>query len=483
MNTQEIKISNAQTITINAKMQDKLVYPSSEQQVVLPDENYDGLTQVTVEAISLDNQIITPTKKLQTITPKLPFVGFSQVSVEAIPDEYIIPEGNLDITSNGDYDIKNNETVNVNVQPNLQDKSVNVKPNEVINLAPDESYDGLSSVNITGIIELEQKEVTPSKEIQTIVPSEGKYIDSVTVKAIPENYIEPTGELEITENGNYDVTDKESVNVVVPTGGDLSGYFKTDSLTNSNANGWSGVGSWFNMINKLPSFDFNGTDCGYLFSRCQATEIPLDNFDTSNVLEMDYMFMNCSNLTSLDLSKFITSKVTNMNNMFYGCSSLENLDLSDLVTDNLQTMNSMFASCNKLKSLILSNFNTSNVTDMYQLFRYDNNLTSLDLSNFDLSKVTRISYAFGNCSQLNNLVFGSNLGAGYTATSENYSYCELNFSSCPLTYESIMDVINKLYDLASNGKLSQRLVLGNSNLAKISDEEKAIATNKGWNLS
>lgn len=398
MNTQEIKISNAQTITINAKMQDKLVYPSSEQQVVLPDENYDGLTQVTVEAISLDNQIITPTKKLQTITPKLPFVGFSQVSVEAIPDEYIIPKGNLNITSNGNYDIKNNETVNVNVQPNLQDKTINVKPNEVINLVPDESYDGLSSVNITGIIELEQKEVTPSKEIQTIVPSEGKYIDSVTVNAIPENYIEPSGELEITENGNYDVTDKESVNVSVPTGGDLSEYFNIDQREGS-ASENRRVGYWAYQVKKLPALNFSGTNASYLFSKFQGTELDLTNVDTSNVTQMSYMFKECSNLINLDLSKFNTSNVTSMISMFEECRALTSLDLSGFDFSKMSNMANMFMNCINLTEINFGETSTE-IQNLYMTFASCQKLERLDLSNFYTTDLTSMSDAFNNCKNL-----------------------------------------------------------------------------------
>ena len=52
-----------------------------------------------------------------------------------------------------------------------------------------------------------------------------------------------------------------------------------------------------------------------------------------------------------------------------------------------------------------------------------------------------------------------------------------------------MSIINNLYDLnltydvANGGTLyRQRVQLGSTNLAKLSEEEKEIATNKGWNL-
>ena len=60
-------------------------------------------------------------------------------------------------------------------------------------------------------------EVTPTKDIQNIVP-EGDFdgFDEVIVNPIPDEYIIPSGDLEITENGTHDVTDKASVTVAVP---------------------------------------------------------------------------------------------------------------------------------------------------------------------------------------------------------------------------------------------------------------------------
>ena len=46
-----------------------------------------------------------------------------------------------------------------------------------------------------------------------------------------------------------------------------------------------------------------------------------------------------------------------------------------------------------------------------------------------------------------------------------------------------MNVINNLYDRASAGYSVLTLKLHANHLAMLSDEEKAIATNKGWTLS
>lgn len=51
-----------------------------------------------------------------------------------------------------------------------------------------------------------------------------------------------------------------------------------------------------------------------------------------------------------------------------------------------------------------------------------------------------------------------------------------------LTHDSLMNVINNLYDIKSKGVKPQTLQLGNTNKAKLTAEEIAIATNKGWNV-
>ncbi len=120
----------------------------------------------------------------------------------------------------------------------------------------------------------------------------------------------------------------------------------------------------------------------------------LEYLDTSNVVNMESMFSNCSSLTTLDLSSFDTSNVTNMSQMFLGCRNLTTLDLSNFNTINVTDMRSMFSYCGNLTSLDIGNFDTSNVTDMICMFQNCSSLTTLDISNFDISVEASTSAMF-----------------------------------------------------------------------------------------
>ena len=65
------------------------------------------------------------------------------------------------------------------------------------------------------------KTATPTTSQQTISPDSGYLLSSVTVNAIPSEYIIPTGTVSITDNGTVNVTQYASANVAVPTGTDV----------------------------------------------------------------------------------------------------------------------------------------------------------------------------------------------------------------------------------------------------------------------
>ena len=153
------------------------------------------------------------------------------------------------------------------------------------------------------------------------------------------------------------------------------------------------------------------------------------------------------------------------------------IDLNGIGTSNVTSMDGMFQNCTNLTSV--SQLDTSNVTSADSMFSSCSNLTTIPLLDFsNLNRVYRLTYS---CSKLQHLGGFKNLGmkSSFSGTNDNYF-----LYACPLlTHESIMNVINNLYDRASAGYSVITLKLRANVLALLSDEEKAIATNKGWTLS
>ena len=192
--------------------------------------------------------------------------------------------------------------------------------------------------------------------------------------------------------------------------------------------------------------------------------------DISNATSARNMFYGCSNLISIP--QLNTSNVTDMYNMFYGCSNL--LSIPQLNTSKVTNMSNMFNSCTDLLSI--PQMDTSNVTDISYMFQGCIYLRSIPL--LDCSNVTR-AYDI-----LNPSYYGDQVHLTYMGGFKNIKV-DFDIQRAPnLTVQSLMNVINNLYDFRANGESTTRtLTLGTTNLNKLTDEQKAVATNKGWSLT
>lgn len=238
-------------------------------------------------------------------------------------------------------------------------------------------------------------------------------------------------------------------------------------------------------ITTVPLFDTsNVTNMSNLFYGCDnLTTVPL--FNTSNVTNMSNLLYNCNKLT--EVPHFDTSKVTNMNDMVSNCKKITTVPHFD--TSNVQNMNGMFSNC--LELITIPQLDTSNVTSIQNMFAMSGNSKISSIPKLNGSKVTNLQTFIQLYNGTNVLTeFGGleNIGQAYAVKqSSNYSYFRFSLTSTTkLTHESLMNVINNLYDLnltydvANGGTLyTQQLQLGGTNLAKLTAEEIAIATNKG----
>ena len=122
-------------------------------------------------------------------------------------------------------------------------------------------------------------------------------------------------------------------------------------------------------------------------------------------------------------------------------------------------MYGMFFNAARLTTIPL--LDTSNVTDMGFMFIGCNRLTTV--SALDVSNVTTMSNMFSNCSALKSILM-TNIGVDL----------DIHYSK-QFEREDLLVILNNLKTVTS----SKKLTMGATNLAKLTDEDKAIATNKG----
>lgn len=114
----------------------------------------------------------------------------SKVTVAKIPDNYVIPTGAVEITTNGTHDVSGKASATVNVQPKLQEKSVTANGA----VTPDSDFQGLSKVTVNvPATPTEEKtvELALAAGNQVITQTAGKNISKVTItkpaELLPEN--------------------------------------------------------------------------------------------------------------------------------------------------------------------------------------------------------------------------------------------------------------------------------------------------------
>lgn len=194
----------------------------------------------------------------------------------------------------------------------------------------------------------------------------------------------------------------------------------------------------------------NASTCSFMFVDINVSEIDLTEFDTTNIVDMDYMFLeadlgDCFSLgsptnaqatntesSSIDaqantpdrnILTLNTEGVTSMSGMFKDCK-VKHLDLNSLRTHNVTDFSDMFCSCNDLIDLNVDGFDTSNAEDFHGMFQGCIKLTQLNVKHFNVDNVLHMSCLFSKCLRLKVIDLESWNFSQVSDANEMFAYCE-----------------------------------------------------------
>ena len=177
---------------------------------------------------------------------------------------------------------------------------------------------------------------------------------------------------------------------------------------------------------------------GGKFAHTTYTDTELTNIikpdDTKNIQDFTHMFEGCTNLTTIP--QLNTSNASSMNSMFFGCTNLTTIPLID--TTYVGNMDEMFYGCHNLK--VVPALVCSNQTSLTNMFYGCYNLEEIHMTGMERT------FRVDDCTKL--------------------------------TREALVELLNNL----GTPRSTRSLYLGSENLAKLTEEDKAIATNKNWRL-
>ena len=223
-------------------------------------------------------------------------------------------------------------------------------------------------------------------------------------------------------------------------------------------------------------------DFSYAFSRSSISEFP--NWDFSNAESIGYLLQQCNSLKT-DIVINNLSKLTGDYCLNGICqqNAVTSVTLNGLNPNIAYSIDSAFFDNGWLRSVSLNTTTgvPMKVKSMSETFNYCSQLKTLPL--MDLTQCTRFSVI--GCNSLESIpaydlsnITSINLSGLYKLKEFHATGMKVSFnisSSTNFTKEALVEILNNLATVTT----TQTLTMGATNLAKLTDEDKAIATNKG----
>lgn len=373
----------------------------------------------------------------------------------------------LDVTENGTYTpstgVDGFSPVNVDVQPPLQSKSVEITANGQSTLEADSNYYGLDSVNLNinvpiPTFQTEELSVTANGEY---TPTTDGYSKVTVAVPTPEPNLQSKS-IEIVENGTqtisadegYDGLSNVEVSTNVPTPEPNLQAKETSQTLTANGirtitvspdSGYDGLSSarvtiTTNVAASMPTVKFYN---GETFKVGGSVDLSNWRADWS-CTQLSNLFAGNTKLTSIDVSNiwngyFNTSPMVNthdISGMFSGCTSLTTIKINNWKFDSAEepvNMSNLFNGCSKLKTLEIKNF---------EEYAFPSMMTGM----------------FSGCTALANIDFS---GSSFLPTDMTWG-----LDNCPLSLASLVSLVDVLSDNSAFGS-SFSAGIGSTNLATL----------------
>lgn len=250
-------------------------------------------------------------------------------------DEMVIPEGTLEITENGEVDIRVYEKVNVNVigsgsGEDMLQKRVN--ENGTRGLFAFSNYDNLdyfiNKLNLPILTDISYM-----------------YYNCSNLVSLPQ----------------LDTSNVIDMNYAFNTCSSLT------SISQLNTNSCQNMENTFSNCSKLKSISLtntqNVTSIRYAFYNCEELET-ISSLNTSNVNNITYSFMGCKKLKLIDISHYNISSTTNCSYTFRECNSLKALVIRSFGSGTVLNANA-FQACYHILGIKDITYNPNSAKDGY----------------------------------------------------------------------------------------------------------------------
>ena len=191
----------------------------------------------------------------------------------------------------------------------------------------------------------------------------------------------------------------------------------------------------------------------------------------SNSASFENMFRGVTFNDAVPLQQLNVSSIRNARYMLCSIKVNGDLDLSmwDMHPTNLYEF---MSGANINGAVNFSGWDVSNCTDFNRLLHWSS-ASSVNLSGWNFSSATTGTHSFIGC-PASDWDFTGASGIKFDIVINNPQNHSVN---------SLVGLFNALYDFASEGNTGTHTCdIGSTNLAKLTDEQIAIATNKGWTV-